>query len=383
MSFRSKGSERRAPLKKGIDAEETRRRREDLSVQLRKDKRDENLQKKRLVKGNDGALDSLDGQAAASQEARAAQLRMDIAERLRQLPQLVEAVHSPDPQRQLEAVIAFRKLLSIERNPPIDDVIQSGVVPRLVQFLTAGDNPALQFEAAWALTNVASGTTKNTQKVIECGAVDIFVQLLSSPNEDVREQAVWALGNIAGDSCLCRDLVLGKGALKPLLQLCDVNGRITMLKNATWTLSNFCRGKPQPQFELVSPALPVLAHIINHSEDPEVLTDACWALSYLSDDTGPSNTKIQAVIQAGVTRKLVQLLMHNSPNVKTPALRTVGNIVTGDDQQTQEILRMSALPCLLALLDNPKKGIRKESCQLRTDTRTHEACHLAADRSTH
>ena len=367
MSFRTKDSERRAPLKKGIDAEETRRRREDLSVQLRKDKRDENLQKKRLVKGGSPTqLDSLDHAALASAEARTAQLRMEIAERLRQLPQLVEAVHSHDPQRQLEAVIAFRKLLSIERNPPIDDVIASGVVPRLVQFLMAAENPPLQFEAAWALTNVASGTTKHTQKVIECGAVDIFVMLLSSPNEDVREQAVWALGNIAGDSCVCRDLVLQKGALQPLLKLCDVAGRLTMLKNATWTLSNFCRGKPQPNFDLVSPALPVLAHIINNSEDAEVLTDACWALSYLSDDTGPSNTKIQAVIQAGVTRKLVQLLMHNSPNVKTPALRTVGNIVTGDDQQTQEILRMSALPCLKALLDNPKKGIRKESWYANT-----------------
>lgn len=28
-----------------------------------------------------------------------------------------------------------------------------------------------------------------------------------------------------------------------------------MLRNATWTLSNFCRGKPQPDFELVGKAL--------------------------------------------------------------------------------------------------------------------------------
>jgi importin subunit alpha-1 len=48
--------------------------------------------------------------------------------------------------------------------------------------------------------------------------------------------------------------------------------------------------------------------------------------------------------------------------VKTPALRTVGNIVTGDDLQTQVIMQCSVLPCLLALLSNPKKGIRKEAC---------------------
>ena len=36
-----------------------------------------------------------------------------------------------------------------------------------------------------------------------------------------------------------------------------------------------------------------------------------------------------------------------SPAVLIPALRTVGNIVTGDDNQTQVIINCTALPCLL------------------------------------
>ena len=90
-----------------------------------------------------------------------------------------------------------------------------------------------------------------------------------------------------------------------------------------------------------------------------MLTDACWALSYLSD--GP-NDKIQAVIEAGVCRRLVELLAHASPKVQTPALRAVGNLVTGDDLQTQVVLNFGVLPKLLALLSSPRRAIRKEAC---------------------
>lgn len=44
------------------------------------------------------------------------------------------------------------------------------------------------------------------------------------------------------------------------------------------------------------------------------------------------------------------------------ALRAVGNIVTGNDTQTQLILNCNALPCILQLLSSPKETIRKEAC---------------------
>mmetsp|Transcript_49092 Transcript_49092/g.72936 ORF Transcript_49092/g.72936 Transcript_49092/m.72936 type:complete len:554 (+) Transcript_49092:72-1733(+) len=363
----SKEVDRKKNFKKAIDAEEGRRRREETTLQIRKVKKDVHLNKRRQMPLNLDESAQMPPQtagvdAAMNMEAIGSTAGVPsvaaAASKLENLPNMVQGVMSEDPTSQTECTTQFRRLLSIEKNPPIQQVIDAGVVPRFVQFLSRDDNPALQFEAAWALTNIASGTSEHTAVVMDSGAVPIFVRLLSSPNDDVREQAVWALGNIAGDSPPCRDLVLGAVAMQPLLQQLHQNSKLSMLRNATWTLSNFCRGKPQPDFNMVRPALPTLAQLI-FSPDEEVLTDACWALSYLSD--GP-NEKIQAVIEAGVCRRLVELLLHPGPAVQTPALRTVGNIVTGDDLQTQIIINFNALPCLLALLSSPKKGIRKEAC---------------------
>ncbi|KAI9313654.1 armadillo-type protein [Dichotomocladium elegans] len=334
--------------KDAFQSEQVRNRRQKHTVELRKQKREENLSKRRNMAFGSAPMADSDDEAQLDSEPELRQLLMS----------LVEAVNSGDVERQYDATTRFRKLLSKENNPPIQEVIQTNVVPKFVEFLHSRHS-LLQFEAAWALTNIASGSSEQTRVVVESGAVPIFVQLLSSEVMDVREQAVWALGNIAGDSTDCRDFVLESGALQPLLNILNEHHKLSMHRNATWTLSNLCRGKnPQPDWSKVVPALPVLAKLI-YSSDEEVLIDACWAISYLSDGY---NDRIQAVIESGVCRRLVELLMHPSTSVQTPALRSVGNIVTGDDLQTQVVINCGVLPALLSLLSSSKDAIRKEAC---------------------
>ncbi|XP_026388942.1 importin subunit alpha-1b-like isoform X3 [Papaver somniferum] len=136
-------------------------------------------------------------------------------------------------------------------------------------FLQREDFPQLQvdtcseieFEVALALMNIVSGTSENTEVIIEQGAIPIFVALLSSPSDDVRDQT--------------------------------------------------------------KPALPALKRLIN-STDEAVLTDSCWALSYLT---------------VQMKTMLLLRLVHVTDLLSycfTHLLLYSFNIVTGDDRQPQQ-----------------------------------------------
>ncbi|CEM32057.1 unnamed protein product [Vitrella brassicaformis CCMP3155] len=223
-----------------------------------------------------------------------------------------------DPSIQLIAAMALRLLMCIQWGPAMPGIIDAGVIQPLVAVLTDPARPHLQYEAAWALAN------------------------------------------IAGHGPFPRDLVLAAGVMEPLLKVLHDSKDMWMLRTATWALSNLSQN-PQPPFELVSPAVPVVAELIKTpDQDTEVLRGWCRMLSYFTQEGG--DERIGAVVDSGVCGRLVELMRHDSHKVQRHALRTVGGITRGTHEQTQVVIECGAIAALKASLSSPNEDIRKEAC---------------------
>lgn len=275
------------------------------------------------------------------------------------LESIERALTSADPGQLVDCTRRIRELLSFERDGSFHDALHRSVVPHLLRFLQTVEKPELQVEALWALTNVAAGPAEHIHTLLKLGAVPVLVRLLDSPSDEVLEQAAWVLGNIACDSVSARDTVLGAGALPKVLACLQRTTRVSLLRIATWALSNLCDGQPRTHFA-VSDVLPTLGALLA-SPDTEVLSHVCWALSHVCDGPTPH---IQQVVQASLVSHLVALLSHESWRVVKPALRAIGNIVCAEDEQdyTQHVTDCGAVMRLRALIEYDNKEIQKEAC---------------------
>lgn len=276
------------------------------------------------------------------------------------IPELISHLQSEDPVHPLPTLIELRRRLSSGQQVPAQEAIDAGAVQLLTDMLALKDIKMV-FEACWCLTNLASGISDHTDAVVSAGVIPIFVRLMGSSSLDIVEQACWALGNIAGDSPRFRDLVLESRAMPGAVAVMRrVRGNKPMMRNICWSVSNFCRGKPCPEYELVRDAIPMLASLLMEEDDLEVLTDSCWATSYITSGRSLSVQSITDLINTGAMPYIVRLLDHRTNIVLTPALRAIGNIVTGSDLHTAAVVDAGVLSRLKNLLAHPRRAVRKE-----------------------
>ncbi|CAD8066995.1 unnamed protein product [Paramecium primaurelia] len=268
-----------------------------------------------------------------------------------------------------------RKLLS---NPqiaaPTEQMIelffQTRVIIKIFDIAKNTNIPLLKYEALWIICNIGIGTQKQIQTIVDNDGINILFQALESEYVEIIELGVWALANMAGENLIFRDMLLQQGVLKLFINLankCRGNQsetndwgtkNLTILKTLVWAFSNLAKRRKTQEKIFYKDLVYILCQIIVETEDEEILNDACWGLSYLSHE----DSIMHIIIQEQITQKLVVLLQKENHSIVIPALRILGNILTGNEEQTNVVLNCGVLQVFQNLLQNKKRTLRQEVC---------------------
>jgi len=276
------------------------------------------------------------------------------------IPSLVQDVTSTDTKKRHYGVIGLRRLLGASDDPPIQQVLDIGVLPTLFQLAKNPSEPTVQLEATWCLANICSGTEEQVQEVIDKGGVESFLETLKPSNEEIVEQGLWGIANIAGSSLDQRDILIESGVIEPIVNILLKAKSLAVKKNGTWVLSNLYRSPVPPDAEL-GVTIPLLCSYLKKEEDLDILGNVAWALSYIST-TEEEEERVESILSHDVSSRIVNLIESSSPKVYAPGLRIVGNIISCSDELAAIVLKeKNLLPSLLKLLDNELNGIRKET----------------------
>ncbi len=131
------------------------------------------------------------------------------------------------------------------------------------------------------------------------------------------------------------------------------------MRSVAWTLSDLCRneGGLFSIYTFRQNLLPALAHLLN-SNDKEIVTSACMALSTLIDYPKHSRAindpeeRLRAIVDAGVVNRLVALWISNEEGVFNQSLLIIKAITSLDTPVQAEAFASSTSGFIFLLSSN-------------------------------
>lgn len=243
----------------------------------------------------------------------------DRTSRAATMETLVEAIRS-NSGRQLMALGELRKALGAVLNPPMQEAMDAGAPSLLAAILgtpreAGAAQLAVQLEAAWCLTQLASGDSMQTSQLVKAGAVDAALDVLVSgrvsESHELCERCLMLLANVAGDadSTFLEDL-LKQGLVAILGNLFEemqttfawsAPAREEVLRALTWLMSSLCRGR-SAELEELDCAFDYFSQVLQGTDDVQMLSSALWGLCHLlesSNQDGIACSRAARMLSAG------------------------------------------------------------------------------------
>ncbi len=276
---------------------------------------------------------------------------------LSQFSEIINAFRTQDINQKYYGLVGIRKLLSLSPSP-IQELIDAEIIPELIGLLD--NSPAeFQYEALWCLTNIASGTTDQANNIVVKGGIPKIIKIMDSPIEELRIQVTYIIGNLANDSPNIRDTLIKEKVYDKLLTILAITKQNNLIKHYTWAISCFFRVRPIPPYDIVKKAIKMIARsFVILSGDSEFLTDAVFILSFITEHYKEA---IKDILELDIIQSIIKCLDINVQFIQLSCLRVVGNIASGNANQTQLLIDKNILFYLKKTIFNKTRAIRKET----------------------
>lgn len=173
------------------------------------------------------------------------------------------------------------KLCQNKNSSPSFEMVKQ-FIPTLAQ-LIEHSNKEVQAKACWALSYLTDdGSNEQIQEVVNAGVVGRLIELLNSKQQDLIIPSLGTLGNIVTGNDKHKDAVLQGNILACLVWLLR-HANISIAKSAAWVMSNIMAGNSQ-QIQMVIEAgcLQPLINILLCRDEPKVQKEAAQAVKNLT-----------------------------------------------------------------------------------------------------
>ena len=293
----------------------------------------------------------------------------------------LSSIESTDVLQQHYGLIGLRRILSQQTSLPIQQVMDHPCFFKILKLARGENQPHLQLESTWCLANMASGTTDQTNSLIQKNVLDVFNDLAQSKYTQIAEQAIWGLGNIAGDCVEFRNKIMKSNVIETLLNRFETNQDPKITSLITWVFSNVCRLRPSS--ERISPLLKrmllVLRRVFALANDAD-LKNECLFGFYSNAKAESAELFDDREFLAALVRYYVEVqTQHTTRMHQLSALHTfLGGITSAENKYGLLISQCGFLPLLKNTLSIQSTTTAREVCWILSNLAIGETVQVRA-----
>ncbi|KAJ6240628.1 importin alpha subunit [Anaeramoeba flamelloides] len=236
-------------------------------------------------------------------------------------------------EEMFESIHCIRLLLGIEVDPPIEEIINAGFLPILIDFLNYKEEK-FRIEAAWAISNITTSGYKYRNLLMKEQILPIFTKLLLSENDGTHEHIQNFL---------------------TIIQKLLVSEDEEILSNTCWIFFDLIQKGDSSIYSYIhNTTYKLLVQLLAH-ESISIQTPLLYCIIKFFKE----NYKTETLFTSVLIRNLLKLLQNGTNKQKSDICYFFSNVFVLTPTQLDMILKNNYIPVLMEIVQNGNEKLKQ------------------------